>query len=205
MDTTLTPPSAWRALLRPLTSARSYLVLTHHLVSFPLGLAYFIWFATGLSLGLGLAITLLGIPILTGVLATVRPLLALERALAGSLLGMRIPAAPLAPRGRGVARRLYAYWTDRPTWRGLGYLLMRFPAATLVFSVVVAVYGTALHLIAAPIVLPLAPLDLGFWDADSVLDGLAVLPLGIALLVAAGWISEGLGVLSREVARWGAR
>ncbi len=205
MDTTLTPPPAWRALLRPLTSARSYLVLTHHLVSFPLGLAYFIWFACGLSLGLGLAITLLGIPILTGVLATVRPLLALERGLAGSLLGMRIPAAPLAPGGRGVARRLYAYWTDRPTWRGLGYLLARFPVATLVFSVVVAVYGIALHLIAAPIVLPLAPMDLGFWDADSVLEGLAVLPLGVALLVAAGWISDGLGVLSRELARWGAR
>lgn len=205
MDTTLSPPPAWRALLRPLTTVRGYLVLTHHLVSFPLALAYFVWFACGLSVGLGLAITLLGIPILTGVLATVRPLLAVERALASWLLGMRFPAAALAPRGRGVARRLYAYWTDRPTWRGLGYLLVRFPAATLAFSLVVGAYGAALQLIAAPLVMPLAPIDLGFWYADSVLEGLAVLPLGLMLLVAASWTSEGLGVLSREVARWGAR
>jgi hypothetical protein len=205
MDTTLNPLPAWRTLLRPLTTARGYLVLTHHLVSFPLGLAYFVWFACGLSLGLGLAITLLGIPILTGVLATVRPLLALERGLAGSLLGMRFPAGPLAPAGRGIVRRLYAYWTDAPTWRGLAYLLVRFPASTAIFAVVVAAYGAALHLIAAPIVMPLAPIDLGFWEPDSVLDGFAVVPLGLVLLVAAGWISDGLGVLSREVARWGAR
>jgi hypothetical protein len=205
MDTTLNPLPAWRTLLRPLTTARGYLVLTHHLVSFPLALAYFVWYATGLSLGLGLAITLLGIPILTGVLATVRPLLALERGLAGALLGMRFPAAPLAPAARGFVRRLYAYWTDVPTWRGLAYLILRFPAATATFVVVVAVYGTALHMIAAPIVMPLAPVDLGFWEPDSVLDGLALVPLGLALLVAAGWISDGLGVISRELARWGAR
>jgi hypothetical protein len=139
------------------------------------------------------------------VLATVRPLLALERRLAGSLLGMRLPAAPLAPSGRGIVRRLYAYWTDAPTWRGLAYLLVRFPASTAIFAVVVAAYGAALQMIAAPIVMPLAPMDLGFWEPDSVLDGLAVLPLGLVLLVAAGWISDGLGVLSRELARWGAR
>jgi hypothetical protein len=36
--------------------------------------AYFTWLVTGLSLGLGLAITLVGIPLLTLVFATVRPL-----------------------------------------------------------------------------------------------------------------------------------
>jgi len=205
MDTTLSHPPAWRAALGPLTSTRGYLVLTHHLISFPLGLAYFIWFVTGLSLGAGLAITLLGIPILTLVLASVRPLVALERSLAGVLLGMRFPAAPPAPRARGFARRLYAFWTDAATWRGLGYLLVRFPAATCAFAVVVAVYGVALQLIASPIVMPLAPMDFGFWEADSVIEGLAVLPLGLVLLVAAGWVSQGLGVLSRELARWGAR
>jgi hypothetical protein len=30
-------------------------------------------------------------------------------------------------------------------------------------------------------------------------------PGGLALLVAAGWLSEALAVMSRELARWGAR
>ena len=54
---------------------------------------------TGFAVGLGLAITLIGIPILTLVLASVRPLLAAERAMANALLGADIPAAPLAPAG----------------------------------------------------------------------------------------------------------
>ena len=48
---------------------------------------------TGFALGLGLAITLVGIPILTLVLASVRPLLAGERAMANMLLGAEHPAA----------------------------------------------------------------------------------------------------------------
>jgi Putative sensor len=100
MDTTISPTPAWRLLLRPLTSARSYTALTHHLLGLPLGIVYFTWLVTGLATGLGLAITLIGIPILTLVLASVRPLLAGERALSNALLGTEIPSAPLAPAER---------------------------------------------------------------------------------------------------------
>jgi hypothetical protein len=37
-----------------------------------------------------------------------------------------------------------------------------------------------------------------------VLQGLALLPLGLVLLVAAGRISEGMAEMSRALARWGA-
>jgi hypothetical protein len=48
-------------------------------------------------------------------------------------------------------------------------------------------------------------IDLGAWDVDTLLEGLALVPLGAVALVAAGWISAGVGVVSRELARWGAR
>ena len=178
----------------------------HHLLGLPLGLAYLIWLATGLALGAGLAITLIGIPILTLVLASVRPLLAFERGLANSLLGAGVPAAALAPRSEaGIIARFKAYWTDAATWRGLGYLLVRFPAGLATFTVAVILYATAGWLLAAPLLAPLGAIDFGVWEPDGVLDGLLLVPAGAALLIASGWISEGMGAASRALARWGAR
>jgi hypothetical protein len=207
MDTTLAPGLSWRSLLRPLITARGYGALTHHLLGLPLGIAYFTWFVTGLAVGAGLAITLIGIPILTLVLASVRPLLAAERALANALLGANIAPAPLALQGDGWFGRLKAYWTDTPTWRGLAYLLARFPVGLFTFIVAVVAYSVALGLIAAPLLAPLDAdgLELGIWQPDTVLEGLALVPLGLLALVAAGWISEGMAAASRALARWGAR
>ena len=204
MDTTLPAHSAWRAALRPLITTRGWTAVTHHLLGLPLGVVYFTWFVTGLSTGLGLFITILGIPVLTGVLASVRPLLAAERGLANSLLGADIPSAGLAPQGEGWFGRLKAYWTDGPTWRGLGYLVARFPVGLTAFVVAVTAYSAALFLISAPIVAPFDAIELGIWEPDTWYEGLALVPAGLVMLVAAGWISEGLAAMSRAFARWGA-
>jgi Putative sensor len=205
MDSAISPTPAWRSLLRPVTSARSYGALTHHLLGLPLGIAYFTWLVTGLATGAGLAITVVGIPLLTLVFASVRPLLAGERAMSNTLLGTEIPSAPLAPKGEGWLGRLKAYWTDSATWRGIGYLLARFPVGTFTFSVAVAAYSSALYLLAAPIVAPLSQMELGIWEPDTVAEGLALVPLGATLLLASAWISEAMAAMSRALARWGAR
>jgi len=205
MDTTLAPRPAWRAILRPLVTTRGWTAVTHHLAGLPLGVAYFSWLVTGLSLGFGLAVTLIGIPLLTLVLASVRPLLEAERSLSNALLGTELPRVGLAPGGEGWIGRLKAYWTDASTWRGMAYLLARFPAGIVTFSAVVTAYATALSLIAAPVVAPFETIELGVWQPDTWLEGLALVPAGLALLVAAGWISEGMAAMSRGLARWGAR
>jgi Putative sensor len=205
MDSAISPTPAWRSLLRPVTSARSYGALTHHLLGLPLGIAYFTWLVTGLATGAGLAITVVGIPLLTLVFASVRPLLAGERAMSNALLGTEIPSAPLAPKAEGWLGRVKAYWTDSATWRGIGYLLARFPVGTFTFSVAVAAYSSALYLLAAPIVAPLDPMELGIWEPDTVAEGLALVPLGATLLLASAWISEAMAAMSRALARWGAR
>src|SRR5215213_4992964 len=101
MDTTMHSEFAWRSLLRPLITTRGWTAVTHHLLGLPLGVAYFTWLVTGLSTGLGLAITIVGLPLLTAVLASVRPLLAFERELSNALLG-----TALAPRAHAGRRRL---------------------------------------------------------------------------------------------------
>jgi hypothetical protein len=212
MDTTTAPTtSGWlRAAVRPLTTARGGTTLLHNLLGLPLGTAYFIWLVTGLAIGLGLAITLIGIPILTLVFATVRPLLAAERGMANAMLGAGIPEAPLAPAPEraGIVARVKAYWTDGATWRGVAYLLARFPVGLATFTVALTAYATAAALLAAPILVPLDAhdaWDIGAWRIDTVLEGFALVPLGLITLVAAGWISEGMGWVSRDLARWGAR
>jgi hypothetical protein len=208
MDTTHASASGWlRAAVRPLTTARGATTLLHNLLGLPLGTAYFVWLVSALALGAGLAITLIGIPILTLVLAGVRPLAAAERGMANALLGAGIPAAPLTAGGDGVLGRAKAYWTDGATWRGLAYLLARFPAGLVTFTVAVAAYGIAASLIAAPVLAPVDgdAWDFGAWHVDTVIEGLALVPAGLLTLVAAGWISEGMGAASRELARWGTR
>jgi Putative sensor len=209
MDTILTPDPAptpaWRTVLRPLIDLRGWQALSHHLLGLPLGIAYFTWFVTTISLGLGLAITLIGIPILTAALASVRPLLTLERGLANALLGAEIAPLGLAPHGEGWFGRLKAYWTDATSWRGSAYLVARFPIGLGTFIVTTVTFSTALFLIAAPVLAPLDALDFGFWEPDTVLEGLPLVPLGLVVLVASGWISEGMAVLSRELARLAVR
>jgi putative sensor protein len=208
MDTTHGPVNGWiRAAVRPLTTSRGGTILLHHLLGLPLGVAYFVWFITGLATGVGLLITLIGIPLLTLVLASVRPLAALERTLANELLGADIAAPPRARTATGWIGRLAAYWTDGRTWRGMLYLLLRFPAGIAAFTVAVTAYGIGLTLLAAPVLSPLVAdgLDLGPWDTDTVVEGLALMPLGALTLIAAGWISVAMGALSVELARWGTR
>jgi Putative sensor len=141
------------------------------------------------------------------VLASVRPLAALERSLANELLGADIAGAPRARTATGWIARLAAYWTDGRTWRGMLYLLLRFPAGMAAFIVAVTAYGIGLTLLAAPVLSPLVAdgLDVGPWDTDTVVEGLALMPLGALTLIAAGWISVAMGALSVELARWGTR
>jgi hypothetical protein len=205
MDSTISPTPAWRSLLEPLLTTRGYRAITHHLLGLPLGILYFTWLVTGISLGLGLAITLIGIPILTAVLASVRPLLAAERGLANALLDAEVASAPLAPTADGWLRRMVAYWRDSTTWRGVAYLLARFPIGIATFTVAVAAYGAALTLIAAPLLAPLDGIELGIWEPSTVIEGIALLPAGLVLLVVSAWISEAMAAGSRALARWGTR
>jgi hypothetical protein len=69
----------------------------------------------------------------------------------------------------------------------------------------IPILGVALTLIAAPLLAPLDAVNLGFWEPSTVLEGLALLPGGLVLLVVSAWISEGMAAGSRALARWGAR
>src|SRR3954451_13972267 len=98
-----------RSVLSDLVRPRTYRRILYLLLAFPLGTAYFCFLVTILSTGLGLAITLVGIPVLIGALFAWRAMAQLERRLVGSLLDteIRAPYRP-APSDVGFLRRMGA-------------------------------------------------------------------------------------------------
>src|SRR2546426_11926458 len=79
----------------PATDAQTYRNLLYLLLSFPLGIAYVVFLITGLSLGTGLLVIFVGVPILIGMLFACQGLGAFERRLARSMLHLSIPSPPV--------------------------------------------------------------------------------------------------------------
>ncbi len=157
------PDAPWADLLEP----RTYLNIAYLLLGFPLGLTYFVVLVTGLALGLGLSITLLGIPVLLSVVGFVWSFVWFERQAAAVVLGLELPIrtpsstrdAPGTPSGTvnsdqlSLARSwntLRAYIASGVFWRGLAHLLIRFPLGLFGFVAAVALLSFSAALIGMP-------------------------------------------------------
>ncbi|MGW0708714.1 sensor histidine kinase [Streptomyces sp. NPDC002643] len=126
---------------------RTWRELAYVVLSLPLGILMFTYAVTMLSVGAGLLITFIGVPVLAAALAGCRGLGALERVRARALLGVEVgPPEPLRPKGHGALAWMGAVLRSGSSWRQLLYSVIQFPWS--VFSFVVAVtfwtYGWAL-------------------------------------------------------------
>ncbi|MFM9588800.1 sensor histidine kinase [Streptomyces scabiei] len=133
--------------LRAPVEARSWREFGYVLLGLPVGILLFTYAVTMVSVGAGLLITFLGVPVLAAGLAGCRGFGALERARARALLGVEVSAPePLRPRGRGAMAWMGAVLRSGSSWRQLLYAVIQFPWS--VFSFVVAVtfwtYGWAM-------------------------------------------------------------
>lgn len=106
------------------------------LLAFPLGILYFTFLVTGLSLGFGLFITLLGIPILVGVLAAAYGMGEFERTTTNVLLDQStLPSHRLAVSG-GLWPKVKALIGSSETWKRVAYLFLDFPFGIIGFTLV---------------------------------------------------------------------
>ena len=126
---------------------RTWRAVAYLLLGLPLGVLGFVVLVTGISLGLGLLVTLLGIPVLVVTVLVARTLASFERRLAWSLLDAPMPSGGRIPDDpeRGLWRRLRAMLTGARTWWELGFLLLRFPLGLVDF---LAVQADAAHQLA---------------------------------------------------------
>ncbi|MXR51569.1 histidine kinase [Halovenus sp. WSH3] len=137
---------------RSVTDGQTYRNLLYLFLSFPLGLAYFVAVVTGVALGLGLSVLVVGIGILFGTLLAVQAIAGFERRLANSLLGTDIAAPDDIDRGgSGAVGTAMAYVRAASTWRSLGFVLLKFWLGIGAFVLLVALFGTAVELLLLPV------------------------------------------------------
>ncbi|WP_020120544.1 sensor histidine kinase [Streptomyces canus] len=133
--------------LRAPFEGRTWREFGYVLLSLPISIVMFTYAVTMISLGAGLLVTFLGIPVFAAGLAGCRGLGALERARARGLLGLEVgDPEPLRVRKSGFMAWIGAVLKSGTAWRTLLYSVVHLPWAIFSFAVAVNfwVYGWAL-------------------------------------------------------------
>ena len=198
---------------------QSYVNILYLFLSFPLGIAYFVYLVTGLSLGFGLLIVWAGIPILVLVFMGTWALCQLERALAIGLLHEDIIAVRRADaKERGdigsqnlsvVERLLVRTWrllkrhlTNRLTWTGMLYLMMKFPIGIASFAIAVTLIAVTLAFLGAPFYFWVDDgIDMGIWQVNTLWEALILTLIGIPAAFISLHMMNGAAFLSGRLAR----
>ncbi|MFF9205556.1 sensor histidine kinase [Streptomyces sp. NPDC014986] len=141
-------PSALRAPVE----GRTWRELGYVLLSLPISVLLFVYAVTMVSLGAGLLVTFLGVPVLAAALAGCRGFGALERARARGLLGLEVAdPEPLRMKRRGFMAWTGAVLKSGASWRALLYAVLHLPWAVLSFAVTVSVWLLGWSLLTYPL------------------------------------------------------
>jgi hypothetical protein len=117
---------------------RTYGALAYMLLALPLGIFYFTWAVTGVSLSAGLLVLIIGIPFIVVFMGTVYALSLVEGRLVETLLGQRMPRRPTAPsREPGFVAKVKEILSEPRTWGTLLYMLAMLPIGILYFTAIV--------------------------------------------------------------------
>lgn len=133
------PPENY--LWNVLKSGQSYRNIAYLLLTFPLGICYFVTLITGVSVGGGLAVVGIGLFILWGLFGLSGVFANFERWLSNQLLGTRL---------QGEEGQLFQI-RNRNNWRAVGYLALKFPAGILTFVLTVFVTSVIMGMITMPL------------------------------------------------------
>ena len=186
---------------------RTYASLFYMMLALVTGIFYFTWVVAGLSLSLGLAITIIGIPLLILFFGSVRVLSLVEGRLVEVMLGERMPRRPLyANRDRPVMERIKELFTDPRMWSTLLYFLLMLPLGVVYFTIAVTLLALSLSLLLSPLAL-LPGIHLNVWmfgfdipqTAPWLLPALSL--VGLALLFVTLHVARGIGRLHGLLAK----
>lgn len=193
--------AAPREFLGAIGRAQSYLNIAYLLLSFPLGIFYFAFLVTGISLGLALLIVWVGLPILVLVLAGARALARGERQLARWLLDAPIGSAE--PRSAGIRHPWNAFkalFADGQTWSGLLFLVLKLPLGVISFIATVALLAVSVALILVPLAFLHVPVNVAGWPVTSTDAALLCLAAGMLLGAVSVYTLNGIAALWRGLA-----
>ncbi len=190
-----------RRILREPTRLRSLRELLYVTVAFPLTVVLFLVFLVGVVVAVPLSITVVGLPLLAGVVLLARSQGGIHRALARVLLREDVPAPrPFQPRP-GAFGWLGSGLGHAEGWRGLAFLVVRIPVAAVGIAAAWWLWAVGAVCAAYPILLAVfdprqkdgsgrehrAGIVLSDHPMDNPVEIAAVVLVGLLLLLAAPW------------------
>ncbi|MET7357575.1 sensor domain-containing protein [Streptomyces sp. NPDC005562] len=196
--------------LRAPLEARTWREFGYTMLSLPIGIAAFVFAVVSLSLGAGLLITFIGVPVLAAGLAGCRGIGALERTRARGLLGLDVaPPEPLRPKNGGVMALMGAVLKSGASWRHLLYSLLMMPWAIFSFTVSVVFWTYGWMMLTYPLWFWLFPMYGGqggiqlYGDnnhhiyLDNPFEITVVAGTGLLVTLATPWILRALTTVDR--------
>jgi hypothetical protein len=208
-----------RTVLAAPLRRQTYKNITYLALAAVLGQLYFVGFVTGASLGVGLLITLLGLPILVGTLAATTGVASLEARVAGWLVGVDIPEPAfisetsirdgLVLPGDGFLDAVVSLVTARSTWLSVGLVAVKFVFSIVSLVVLPTLLGISAASLSTPFVyesqfvglgsaVTVGAYSVGPWVVETLPEALAVAAGGVIFVVVAANL---LNALARLQAR----
>jgi two-component system phosphate regulon sensor histidine kinase PhoR len=124
---------------------QTYLNILYLLISFPLGIFYFVALITGISVGISTAFIWIGLPILFVTVIMWRGFAAFERLLV--IHQLHIDVLPMSypdPTPKSWWQRFKAYLSNRVTWTSLIYLFLDFVFGIFAFTITTTLLALSL-------------------------------------------------------------
>jgi uncharacterized membrane protein len=185
---------------------RAYLSILYMLLALVTGILYFTFAVTGLSLSIGLAILIIGVPFFLLFVGATRFVALAEGRLVETMLGTRMPRRPVYPdRETPFLKRIGEMLKDPRTWGTLVYFLLMLPLGLFYFTFVVVGIVTSVAMFVAPIVVLLYHAGLVVIDGTVEAPHPALLPLisilGLLLLTVTMHLARGIGYLHGQLAK----
>ncbi len=182
MESNATPANIVVRYFRPLFEWRTYLNLLYLILAFPLGLVYFITLVVGFAVGIPLLIIWVGALILALVFAIWWLFLIAERQLGIWLLGQHIaPMVRPAEEGETLLRQLVALFGNPVTWKGLVFLLLKFPLGIASFILALFVLTFTATAVTSPLTYWFSEINFGLWQIDTLPEAVILALIGVLL------------------------
>jgi hypothetical protein len=132
---------------------RAYSSLFFMVLSLVTGVAYFTFAVTGLSLSIGLAILIFGVPVFIAFIGIARVISLGEGRLLEAVSGERMPRRPIHPGRSGTLwEQIRAMLRDARTWTTLAYLLLMLPIGIVYFVTAVTGVSVGVSFLLVPLV-----------------------------------------------------
>jgi Putative sensor len=199
---TLAADSAIDRIFGPVIQAQTWINTLYLLISFPLGVVYFVALVTIFCLGLGLIPVFAGLFVIWFGFMMSDALAELERVVMNAMLGAAIPPRAPAPLVTGNVFRRMAAAVARPgTFKRWIYLWMCFPMGIASFVLVCIFIPMSLALLTAPLTYTFIPFNIGTARIETFDEAIYLCCFGAVLALASVHVLNSWTAVCRRFGR----